>query len=140
MNTNSNPTIVREFFAALGRGDIDGALASMTEDATFWIAGSTGMSGLHDKGWFENNLRGDNPDWRRPPFAGPLQTTIMGMTAEGDRVAVELESHGELANGSIYHNQYHHVFELRDGRITAVREYMDTMLAQATFCEESLRR
>jgi hypothetical protein len=140
MDTRENAQIVREFFAALTRGDVDAALASMSDDATLWINGSTGMSGLHDKHWFDNNLRGNNPDWRRPSFNGPLELNITGVTSDGDRVAVELESRGELADGSTYENHYHHLFVLADGKIVAIKEYMDTMLAQATFCDESLRR
>src|SRR3954447_7324805 len=109
-NNSTSATVVREFFAALTRGDIDAALAAMADDATFWINGSTGMSGEHDKRWFENNLRGNNPDWRRPAFNGPLQLTIKGITTEDERVAVELESHGELADGTSYRNQYHTAF------------------------------
>jgi hypothetical protein len=31
-----------------------------------------------------------------------LRMTVKGLTAEGNRVAVEIESHGELKNGRIY--------------------------------------
>ena len=46
--------------------------------------------------------------------------------AEGERVAVEAESHGELNNGAIYNNHYHFLFIVRDGKITAIKEYNDT--------------
>ena len=47
--------------------------------------------------------------------------------AEGDRVAIEADAHGKLTNGKVYRNQLHLLVELRDGKITAVREYFDTM-------------
>jgi ketosteroid isomerase-like protein len=49
------------------------------------------------------------------------------MTAEGERVAVEAESKAKLANGTLYHNRYHFLFVVRDGRIQAVKEYLDTL-------------
>jgi hypothetical protein len=50
--------------------------------------------------------------------------TPKGITAEGDRVAVEAESYGETASGKIYNNLYHFLFEVRGGKIQAVREYL----------------
>jgi ketosteroid isomerase-like protein len=32
-------------------------------------------------------------------------------------------------NGRTYHNQYHFLFILRDGKIVRMKEYLDTMLA-----------
>jgi ketosteroid isomerase-like protein len=58
--------------------------------------------------------------------AGML-ATFKGITAEGDRVAVEVEADGTTASGKNYHNSYHFLFQLRDGEIVAVREYMDTL-------------
>jgi ketosteroid isomerase-like protein len=60
-----------------------------------------------------------------------LKVTPKAITAEGDRVALEAESYGELANGKVYNNQYHVLMEIRNGKIQAVREYMDTQHAHA---------
>jgi ketosteroid isomerase-like protein len=46
--------------------------------------------------------------------------------AEGDKVAIEAESSGDLKNGRKYRQRYHFKLELRDGKISAVREYLDT--------------
>ena len=59
-----------------------------------------------------------------------LRVTPKGLTAEGERVAVEAESYGETATGKIYNNLYHFLFEVRDGKIQAVREYLDTIHAK----------
>ena len=32
-----------------------------------------------------------------------------------------------LGNGRTYNNEYHFLIEIRDGKIAAVREYLDTM-------------
>jgi hypothetical protein len=41
-------------------------------------------------------------------------------------VAVEAEAFGKLTNGKVYHSPLHLLVEIRDGKIQAVREYMDT--------------
>ena len=62
--------------------------------------------------------------------------TPKGLTAEGDRVAVEAESYGEMATGKIYNNLYHFLLEVRDGKIHAVREYLDTMHAKEVLLDQ----
>jgi uncharacterized protein len=59
-----------------------------------------------------------------------IRLTITGVTAEGDRVAVEMNADGVSATGKEYHNQYHDLLEVRDGKIHAGREYLDTAHAQ----------
>jgi uncharacterized protein len=56
-----------------------------------------------------------------------MQMNLHGTTAEGNRVAVEVEAQGLWSNGRTYHNTYHFLFELRDGLITTIREYMDSL-------------
>ena len=54
---------------------------------------------------------------------------IDGAIAEGDKVALEVVSRGELVGGRLYENEYHVLVTLRDGRIVAAREYNDTQHA-----------
>lgn len=55
-----------------------------------------------------------------------IKLTVTGVTAEGDRVAVEMDAEGVAAIGGEYHNHYHDLLEIRDGKIVAGREYLDT--------------
>ena len=48
----------------------------------------------------------------------------------GDCVALEAGPRGETATGKVDHNLYHFLFEGRDGKIEAVREYLDTLYAK----------
>lgn len=63
--------------------------------------------------------------------AEPYSTLDTGMVAEGDRVAVEVVSEGDLTNGRQYRQEYHMLLEFREGKISAVREYLDTQHAHA---------
>ncbi|MBN6039589.1 nuclear transport factor 2 family protein [Amycolatopsis sp. 195334CR] len=59
-------------------------------------------------------------------FVSDVTVTFHGFHADGDRVIVEETMTATLANGNHYANDYCFVFELRDGLIHRVREYMDT--------------
>jgi ketosteroid isomerase-like protein len=60
---------------------------------------------------------------------GHMHVTILGMTAEADRVAIEATSTG-IANptsGRRYGNFYHILMKVRDGQILLYKEYQDTL-------------
>jgi hypothetical protein len=62
-----------------------------------------------------------------------MQFEPKAMVAEGSYVAVEATSYAELNNGRIYNNQHHLLFEIRNGKVLRVKEYMDTQHAHVTF-------
>jgi hypothetical protein len=53
--------------------------------------------------------------------------------AEGDQVVVELEGEGRTKDGRDYNNRYCSVFRIASGRITHIREYLDTDLTRSVF-------
>ena len=66
--------------------------------------------------------------------AADVGTALRTMTAEEDRVSVEAESHGKHVSGQIYHQRYHYLFVIRDGKIEQAKEYFDTMHANQVLC------
>jgi ketosteroid isomerase-like protein len=60
-------------------------------------------------------------------FPHGFKVTIKGMTAEGDRVAVEAESFGKTSAGKLYQQTYHYLFIVRNGKIAVQHEYLDTL-------------
>jgi ketosteroid isomerase-like protein len=56
-----------------------------------------------------------------------MRLKIHAFTAEGDRVAIEAESHVLNPNGRIYNNFYHYLFRVRDGKLVLFKEYQDTL-------------
>lgn len=63
-----------------------------------------------------------------------FRMSIKGITAQGNRVAVEAESHAiHKPNGKTYNNFYHFLFEIEDGKITKMKEYCDTQHAVDVF-------
>lgn len=125
MSLDANKALVEKFFACFGRKDVAGALALMTDDATWWIAGKprlfplAGLKSKSEMGGILNSLV--------PVMKNGLQITPKAMIAEGDKVAVEAESYGEFPDGRVYNNEYHFLVVIKDGKVQAVKEYLDTM-------------
>src|SRR5215472_11687352 len=131
MSIEQNKNLAREFFDRFNANDIAGALDTMTDDATWWIAGNPEQlpaSGLYSKERIASlfyNMAGQ--------LSNGLKMTVKSLIAEGDKVALEVESYGELRNGRIYNQEYHFLMTIRDGKISAVREYLDTQHVFATW-------
>jgi hypothetical protein len=58
--------------------------------------------------------------------AGSPRLEITHVTADGEWIVVELDGTGEFTTGAEYRNRYANVYQVRDGLIRTVREYMDT--------------
>ncbi len=120
----TNKHIAREFFAALSRTDTAAIAAMYADDFTLWTAGTLPFSGTFTRAQALRAM-----DQILGLFPDGLAFTIKGITAEGERVAVEAESDGRHVSGKTYHNQYHFLLIIRDGKIVQLKEYMDTMHA-----------
>jgi hypothetical protein len=119
-----NKEIARQFFAALNRADSAAITTLYADDAVLWTAGTLPFSGRFTKAQAIQGM-----DAILSLFPEGLAFTIKAMTAEGERVAIEAESHGRHVSGKTYHNQYHFLMIIRDGKVAEFREYMDTMHA-----------
>ena len=125
MSTEQNKAIAKEFSDHFERFEIDQLLAMMTDDMSWWANGKPHLfpgAGLKTKAEIAATWKG-----LAGLFPGGLKMTPLSMIAEGARVAVELESHGVTKDEKIYNNNYHFVFGFRDGKISMVKEYFDTM-------------
>ncbi len=127
MRTAENKAIAVRFFECFSASDIEGALGTMTEDATWWIPGKkerTPSAGLYPK-----DKIGRLFHRMVDALEGGLTMTVVSCIGEGDRVAVEVVSAGDLKNGRQYRQEYHMLLAFRDGKIQSVREYLDTQHA-----------
>ncbi|KIW90892.1 uncharacterized protein Z519_08675 [Cladophialophora bantiana CBS 173.52] len=58
-----------------------------------------------------------------------LSMKVEGIAADKKRLALEASS-DVRANGNSYHNYYLWLFEIKDGKISAARFYLDTLFAK----------
>ncbi len=118
-----NKQLVRLFFEAMSSGDVAFMVDAYDDAGTVQTMGNTLISGTYDK----EQIRGF-ADGIYEAFPRGLSFTVLGITAEGERVAVEAESNGMHASGKNYNNFYHFLFTIRDGKILSLKEYLDTEL------------
>jgi len=124
VTTEDNKRSAVELFARFSASDIPGVLDLMTDDVTWRVPGKPELSpvaGTYNKDRLKR-LFGR----MLAQLEGGLQMTVLGLLAEGNDVAVEVESQGDLRNGRKYRQQYHFLITFRDGKIASVREYLDT--------------
>ena len=134
MNTEHNKQAIAKFFERFTAGDASTALTYL-DDRVIWQAmgreGELPISGEMNKEGIANLI-----DTVKAAIPQGLHLTTTEWTAEGDRVAVEVESYGELTNGKVYNNLYHYLFEFDNGKIVKIREYMDTLHTKAIFVDD----
>ncbi|MBV8359026.1 MAG: nuclear transport factor 2 family protein [Deltaproteobacteria bacterium] len=126
MSVEENKKVVFGFVEALLNGDIEAARATLADDATWWIPGSLPVSGTHygKKAIFDDFMS-------RVPFQpGSVSIQIRNALGEGEFVAVEWTTRAKTIKGSDYENSYNYLFEIRNGKIQSVREYLDTLYAK----------
>ena len=124
MITEQNKAVVYHFFERFSAGDIAGVLATMTDDATWKFPGK--KESLPAAGLYSKQLIGRFFQAMLRQLTCGLAMKVTSCIAEGDKVAVELVSTGQLKNGRAYHQEYHMLMEFREGMICNVREYLDT--------------
>jgi ketosteroid isomerase-like protein len=129
MSTQENVRTVRDFFAAIGRGDRPGVLALCAGDIE-WIIPGEGwpLAGTyHGHEGLADVLR---------TASGTIETSSAvppEYIAEGDRVVVAGVAKGKIkATNRTFEDHWVFVITVRDGRLVKIREYIDTQaLARA---------
>lgn len=131
MSADANKKLVTRYLEAFSAGKFDEFESMMTEDATWWVAGDFPLSGTKGRTEFCEGLRTQLPQ----VVPGGIRFELGACVAEGDRVAIEVESHGKTASDKVYNNLYHFAIEIQNGKIHRVREYLDTSHADEVLCQ-----
>ena len=130
MSTQENVQIVKDFFAALRRGDRPGALALCDEDIEWIIPGQDWpLAGTHRRhAGLEDHFR---------KASETVETSFMEpreFVAQGDRVMVVGFASGKIrATNKTFEDDWIFAITVWDGRLARIREYIDTQaLARAS--------
>ena len=118
-----NKQLATALVGAMNRSDTQWFLDNYADDVIVWTMGNTMISGKYSKAQVA-----EFADSIFEAFPNGIKFTIHSMIAEGDTVAMETESLGEHASGATYNNFYHMLVKFRDGKITLLKEYLDTEL------------
>jgi len=126
MGLIENKQLIRAFYEAGNRGDLEECLRYLADDVTWTNIGTMRYSGI---------FRGKSTLVAKllQPVFGQLKagiaSTIENMIAEGEFIAVQSRGRAETTDGRPYDNTYCHVFRVVNGKIGEVTEYLDTQLA-----------
>jgi hypothetical protein len=129
MSTEKNVQTVKDFFAAIGRGDKEALLALVAEDIEWIIPGEDWpLAGTHRGHAGLANLL------ETASKSIETSTEPSQFVAQGDRVLVIGFARGKIkATGKTFADDWIFAITLRDGRLTNIREYIDTQaLARAS--------
>ena len=129
MSIASNQQQVTAFFDAMNRGDVDAIVAAYHDDGYVWTKGHTLISGKYTRAEIQAAAGGIFET-----FPQGLSFTIIQMTAQDNRVAVEATSSGMHISGKLYENDYHFLFSFKDGKLLELKEYMDTERVTDILC------
>ncbi|WP_354637622.1 nuclear transport factor 2 family protein [Kitasatospora camelliae] len=129
-------TVVTAYVTAVAEGDLDTVAASFAEDATWEYPGDLPISRVWSgRTAILEDFLGSAGALFAPD--GRPRITVTNVIADGEQVVAEWTSRGSSRHGHPYDNRCLGVFTVRDGRITAVREYTDTQHAARTlFADE----
>jgi uncharacterized protein len=135
MSTQKNVQIVKDFFAAMGRGDKRGLLALSAEDIEWIIPGEDWpLAGTHRghaglAGLLQKASEMVETSYPKPPE----------FVAQGDRVLVIGSATGKIkATNKPFKDDWVFAITVRSGKVANIREYIDTQaLARAAQVEAS---
>jgi ketosteroid isomerase-like protein len=136
MGTTSNKQLVMNAWEAFATRDPDRVRAVFAPDAE-WLAPADNATALALDG--AHHLVGRDRIVRfltsefGTVFVADVSIEFRGVYADGDIVIVEERMGATLAHGGHYDNDYCFVFEMEEGLIKRVREYMDTQRGAAWF-------
>jgi uncharacterized protein len=130
MSTETNKKLVADTWAAVSNGDIAGFMNNLAEDVTWTFFGSHRFAGTF-KGKTELTAKLFAP--LGEVLDGGIKVQIDSMTAEDDRVVIEARGKAQAKSGKRYDNSYCIVIKVRNDKIAAVREYLDSELVTDVF-------
>jgi uncharacterized protein len=134
MSIEKNVQTVKDFFAAMGRGDMEGLLALSAEDIEWIIPGENWpLAGAH------RGHAGLTALLQKASETVETSTEPSEYVAQGDRVLVVGVAEGKIkATNKTFKDDWIFAITVRSGRVTSIREYVDTQaLARAAEMDAS---
>lgn len=144
VDAGTNKQLVMTAWRAFATRDPDRVRAVFTPDAE-WLAPAhnataLALDGTHHLVGRERIVRFLTSEFETV-FVADVTIDFRGVYADGDSdtVIVEERMQATLANGGHYDNDYCFIFEMENGRIRRVREYMDTQRGAEWFATARAR-
>jgi len=129
MRTEENVQIAKDIFAAIDRGDMQGLLALFAEGIEWIIPGEWPLAGTH------RGHAGVADLFQKAFEMVELSSSERReFVAQGDRVLVAGVSRGKVkATNRTFEDHWVFAFTVRNGKVTNIREYIDTLALARSF-------
>ena len=124
--SDENAQIVRTFLETLSTGELERVRPLFHPDA-IWKVMPKGIPGEGEhvgRDYIVDEFLAPVRGMFNP---GEPKVEIDTLIAQGDLVAAELRGFGHFKNGKEYNNTYCWFFEVRDGMVYSIHEYMDSL-------------
>jgi len=129
MSEQENVQVAKDAFAAIGRGDMQGLLALFAEGIEWIIPGEWPLAGTHRGHAGVADLFQKAFEMIELSFSEPHE-----FVAQGDRVITVGVSKGRVkATNRTFEDHWVFAFTVRNGKVTNIREYIDTLALARAF-------
>jgi ketosteroid isomerase-like protein len=128
---SANVSVLKELYAAFGRGDV-AAIGRLMSESVEWV--HPGPKTIP----FAGTFKGMEGVQRFFQIAGESievkDQKLLGFLEKGDQVAVLGFEHMKVkATGREYQSNWVHLYTLQDGRVVRFEEFIDTAALEAAF-------
>jgi ketosteroid isomerase-like protein len=120
-----NKQLMQRVFAQLANGNGQPFMDALANDARWTVIGSSPWSRTYE------GKRAITDELMRPlfhQFANQYKARAIRIVAEDDVVVVEARGEATTKSGKPYNQTYCYVFQLTDGKVRKLTEYLDTDL------------
>ena len=129
MSEQENVQIAKDAFSAIGRGDMQGLLALFAEDIEWVIPGEWPLAGAHRGHAGVAALFQKAFEMVEMSSIEPRE-----LVAQGDRVLAVGFTRGRVkATNRMFDDHWVFAFTIRNGKVTNIREYIDTLAVARAF-------
>ena len=124
---NANERVALQWFERLSAGDFDALRAMLHPEATWTLQ----VSGVQGAGSAYKGTKAIIDDFLMPVRlglfeAGDPKMLIDNVLSKGSLVCVECRGVGRMKSGREYRSLYCWFVDIKDGKVAAIREYMDS--------------
>jgi ketosteroid isomerase-like protein len=131
METEQTRDVIRRFVEARANNDAAALDALLTDDAVWYAPKSAKIGPFEGRETVVEALTGGAAG--KLMDVDTIQRDVRSIIVDGDRAVVQQRLTATARNGNDYANEYCWVYTCRDGKVSLLEEYADTLHAGRVF-------
>ena len=132
MSEAENKALVLDWVDALAKGHVERIVAKYHAELVYTVIGDWPLAGTFGREYMASNAKDVFV-----VFPDGLEFRAHKLAADGDWVALDMESRGRHVSGKLYNNRYTYWIQIRDGKFLRLEEHLDTQHAIDVLCTPS---